>query len=191
MSDPGEPIPRILIVTGIMAAGKSTIALGPSNFVELFEFFNDTKNDLAAAEASVGKVTPQGPTETINLYERRMRTREENLIKAKGPIEGRIDHTTFTVDLPAVVTERDGCSRSVATADMSELPFDLFRGAMGTVAAAAKLSMSGSTNIETAQFTIEGARRFEAIGRCGTTGTKLKLTMSRSWDGKWTGAGGF
>lgn len=172
-------------------AAKSNISIGPDNFVEVLEFFNDAKNDLAAADASVGKATPQGANETIHLYERRMRTRDENLVKAKGPIEGRVDNATFTVILPATVVEQGGCKRSVSTVDLNEVPFDLFRTTMGAVSSTAKLTLTGATNLETAQFSIEGSRRFEAIGRCGTTGATLRLTMSRTFDGKWSGTGAF
>jgi hypothetical protein len=177
--------------TARQSAPASTVPLNQGNFVELFEFFNDVKNDLAAAESSAGSTAPQSASESINAYERRVRTRDEKLVALKGPIEGKVDKTTFVVDLPASVVEQGGCKRSVSSVTLDELSFDLFRTAMGTVAPTARVSVGGSTNIETAQFSIEGSRRFEVIGRCGTTGTKLHLSMSRTWDGKWTGQGGF
>jgi hypothetical protein len=189
--DPNAKPLAVIAQNARQTASPSTITLGQSNFVELFEFFNDVKNDLAAAEAAAGPNTPQGASENANIYERRVRTREEKLVAAKGPIEGKVDRTTFVVDLPASVLDQGGCKRSVATVDLDELSFDLFRTAMGTVAPVAKVTLTGSTNLETAQFTIEGSRRFEAIGRCGTTGTKLKMSMSRTWDGKWAGSGAF
>ena len=77
---------------------KATIPLGTSNFVELFEFFNDVKNDSDAATAQIGPAAPRGPDESANLYERRIRARQEQLVKATGPFEGRIEATTFQVD---------------------------------------------------------------------------------------------
>ncbi|MEZ5247637.1 MAG: hypothetical protein R2707_21300, partial [Acidimicrobiales bacterium] len=47
------------------------------------------------------------------------------------------------------------------------------------------------TSLDSARFTLESPKRFEAVGRCGTTGTKLTMTLHRTWDGKWDGQGGF
>jgi hypothetical protein len=170
---------------------KVTMQIGPGNFVELFEFFNDAKNDIDQAMARIGPAAPQGPSESINLYERRIRTREEQVVKSIGPFQGRIEATTFQVALPAAVVDRDGCKRSVSTVDMSSIDIELFRTGMGTIATTAAIDCKGSATIESARFTLENPRRFEVIGRCGTTGTKLALTMNRSHDGKWTGVGGF
>lgn len=170
---------------------KTTIQVGASNFVEVLEFFNDVKNDLAAAETRVGPATPQGKTESQNAYERRIRTRIEALAKAKGPVEGRVESTTFQVELPATPTELDGCKRSVAQFDASALPFELFRTTFGTTATNAIVDTKGSTTIEAARFTLENPRRFEVVGRCGTTGAKLRMTLNRTYDGKWRGQGGF
>ena len=170
---------------------KSTIAIGPGNFVELFELFNDVKNDIDAAAAKVGPSAPQGPTESVNLYERRVRTWEEQLVKVKGPLEGRIEATTFQVTLPATVVDRDGCKRSVASVDMTAIEIGLFRTGMGTIATSAPVECRSCPTIETARFTLENPRRFEVLGRCGTTGNKLSLTMNRAAAGAWTGVGGF
>lgn len=170
---------------------KTTIQIGAGNFVEVLEFFNDVKNDLVAAETRVGAATARGTTESQNAYERRIRTRAEALAKAKGPVEGRVEATTFQVELPATATELDGCKRSVAQFDASGLPFELFRTTFGTTATNAVVDTKGSTTIEQARFTLENPRRFEVVGRCGTTGTKLRMTLNRTYDGKWRGQGGF
>ncbi|MEQ1507864.1 MAG: hypothetical protein ABMB14_36890, partial [Myxococcota bacterium] len=184
------PLPRIA-ANARRGAPKSTVQLDAAHFVVLFEFFNDAKNDLAEADTRVGPLAPRGPSETVNLYERRVRARDEALAKARGPVEGRIEGTTFMVDLPATVAETGGCKRSVATADMSAIAFELFRGALGTIATTAAVKTPNSPTIEAARFTLENPRRFEVIGRCGTTGTKLRMTLTRTFDGTWSGQGGF
>jgi hypothetical protein len=169
----------------------STIPVTASNFLELFEFFNDRKNEFDAAEAKVGPLAPQGSSETTSAYERRARTRLESLVKARGPSEGEIDATSFALDLPAGVVERDGCKRSVTSMDMSEITLDLFRAAAGTTATNSPISVAGSSTVESARFTLEAPKRFEVVGRCGTTATKLRMTVHRTWDGHWSGQGGF
>jgi hypothetical protein len=169
---------------------SAQVALGSSNFVEMFEFFNDRKNELDAAEARIGPSKPKGSNESDSVFEKRERVRLERLAHARGPTEGRIEATTFQVDLPAAVVDRDGCRRSVAQVDMTDIPLELFRTTAGTTATNAPIAVSGAS-LESARFTLETPKRFEALGRCGTTGTRLRLTMQRTWDGKWTGQGGF
>jgi hypothetical protein len=170
---------------------KATIPIGSGNFVELFEFFNDVKNDIDGAVARIGPAAPRGPSESSSLYERRIRGRQEDLVRAVGPFEGRAEATTFQVTLPATVQERDGCKRSVASVDMTDIEIALFRTGMGTIATVAPVQCRSCPTVETVRFTLENPRRFEAIGRCGTTGSKLSLAMNRSADGTWTGLGGF
>lgn len=168
-----------------------TIPVGASDFTVLFEFFNDVQNDLTEAESHAPPDTPQAPSESQSMYERRMRARDEALVQARGPFEGRIEATTFQVDLPASVVDKDGCKRSYAVVDMSVIPIDLFRVGMGTRATTAIVDTRSSATVETARFTVENPRRFEVVGRCGTTGTKAHLTMKRTYDGKWSAQGGF
>jgi hypothetical protein len=170
---------------------SQTINVGASDFVVLFEFFNDVQNDILEAEGRLGPLQPRGSTESVNVYEKRVRAREEALVRARGPLEGRIEATTFLLDLPASVVERDGCKRSVTTMEMTSIPIELFRTGMGARTTTAVMDTKAAPTIEKAQFTIESPRRFEVIGRCGTTGTRLRLTAKRTFDGKWTGQGGF
>jgi hypothetical protein len=53
------------------------------------------------------------------------------------------------------------------------------------------VALTASPTIDKAWFTVEGTRRFEAIGRCGTTATRVRLTLNRGHDGAWTGNGQF
>ena len=174
-------------------AGQTPVtkSLTQSNFVELFEFFNDVKNDLDRAEANVGPLAPMGRSESVSVYERRARTRLERLAKARGPAEGRVEATTFQLSLPAAPADRDGCMRSVATVDVSNLTLDLFRTAAGSTATHNTVAVRGSSTIDAARFTIENPKRFEVLGRCGTTGKTLRMTLNRTWDGSWSGSGGF
>lgn len=168
-----------------------TMAIGATDFVELFEFLNDAKNDTDEVLARIGPAAPRGPSESSNLYERRIRARQEDLVRALGPIEGRIEATTFQVTLPATVQDRDGCRRPVSTVDMTEIEIALFRTGMGTIATVAPVVCRSCPTLDTVRFTLENPRRFEAVGRCGATGTKLSLSMNRKADGTWTGLGGF
>lgn len=169
----------------------TTVTVDEKNFVELFEFFNDAKNEITAAEARVGALGTRRDDESQSMFERRSRAHQEALVKARGPFEGRIEATTFSVSLPATVVERDGCKRSVASIPLEAVSFDLFRTGMGTRAASNPVTLVGTPTVDSAQFTTESPRRFEAVGRCGTTGTRLRMTLKRTWDGQWSGSGGF
>lgn len=174
------------------AAMKSSLTLDSATFVQLFEFFQDMKNELDAAEARVGPLQPQQGNETQSIFERRARSHQEQVVKARGPFEGRIQNTTFVVTLDAAVTDRDGCSRSVATWDAGAVSFDLFRLGMGTTkASTALVALSTSPTVEKAQFTLENPRRFEILGRCGTTASKGRITMTRTPEGAWSGTAAF
>ena len=74
---------------------------------------------------------------------------------------------------------------------MTGIEIELFRTGMGTIATSAPIECRSCATIDSARFTLENPRRFEAIGRCGTTGTKLSLTLNRNAAGTWTGMGGF
>lgn len=173
-------------------AMKSTVTLDQNNFAVLFETFSDLRNDVAGADARIGELGDRRADESQSMYERRARTRDEQLVKARGPFEGRIAATTFAVTLPATVTDRDGCSRSVAAWNASAIDFELFRYTMGTkTSASAPVALTASPAIDKVWFTIDGQRRFEIVGKCGTTGTKAKVTMSRTPEGAWSGQAGF
>jgi hypothetical protein len=169
-------------------AMKQTVTYADGQFVQLFEFFVDRKNDLAAAETRVGPLEPQKGTESQSIFERRARSHQEQVVKAKGPPEGRIQNTTFVVTLAATVSERDGCSRAVAVWDGAAVSLDVFRLGMGTTkASTALVQLTNSPTVEKAQFTLENPRRFEILGRCGTTGKQGRVTMSRTPEGVWSG----
>ncbi len=171
------------------AAPKQTLTLDAAQFVQVFEFFQDMKNELAGADARVGPLPPQAGNETPSIFERRARSHQEQLVKARGPYEGRMQNTTFAVTLPATVSERDGCSRAVATWDGNGVAFDLFRLGMGTTkASTAIVQLTNSPTVEKAQFTVETPRRFEVLGRCGTAGKTARITMSRTAEGVWSGS---
>jgi hypothetical protein len=167
-----------------------TIPLTNADFVRLFEFFNDVKNELEAAEGRIGPLQAQQSSESVSMFERRARKRDEDLTRARGPHEGRIEATTFDLTLDATTADRDGCSRAVAEVDLSNLSFDLFRVGMGVKEVSNPVTVK-SSSIESARFTAESPRRFEVLGRCGTKSTRLRMTLVRTWDGKWSGAGTF
>lgn len=164
-----------------------TISVGQGDFAVLFEFFNDVKNDIAQEEAALGPLQ-RGPSETDSLFERRSRKHTEDLIRATGPHEARIEATTFNITLPASTQQRDGCSRAVASVDLSALDFELFRLGMGVRSAYNDVKLRSST-IESARFDTRSGGRFEALGRCGSTGKQAKLSLTRTHDGVWSGTG--
>ena len=171
-------------------AMKQTVTLDERSFVQLFEFFSDVHNDLAEVEKRVGPLQPRQPNETQSMFERRARARDERLVKERGPFEARVANTTFALTLPAQVVERDGCARAVASWDATAVSFDLFRSTMGTTkASAAPVTLTASPTIELARFTVDGTRRFEVLGRCGTTASRVRLNLNRSPEGQWTGNG--
>ncbi|MEQ1569164.1 MAG: hypothetical protein ABMA64_26245, partial [Myxococcota bacterium] len=99
-----KAIPLPVIAANARAGqAPATITVPSSEFVVLFEFFNDAQNEILVAEQQIPGSPDQAPGETLNAFERRMRTREEALVRARGPVEGRIAATTFVLDLPAVV----------------------------------------------------------------------------------------
>lgn len=170
------------------SAMKQTVTMDGAQFVQLFEFFNDMKNEIASATTRVGPLEPQKPNETPSIYERRARSHQEQVVKAVGPYEGRIQNTTFAVTLPTTQQEKDGCTRAVAVWDGAPVSFDLFRLGMGTTkASTVMVQLANSPTVEKAQFTVEPPRRFEVLGRCGTTGKTVRLTMSRTPEGVWSG----
>jgi hypothetical protein len=169
---------------------RTSLDLTEGNFVQLFEFFNDVQNEIAEAESRVGPKKPKQPDESVSVFERRVRAWEERRVKAVGPFEGRGEAMTFNLTLPATVQDRDGCKRPVAQVVLTDLDFDLFRTGMGVKALENVVEVS-SGNIERMAFTVEGDRRFEALGRCNLTSTRLRATLQRTWEGAWTGSGSF
>ncbi|MCA9492076.1 MAG: hypothetical protein KC621_19220 [Myxococcales bacterium] len=173
-------------------AMKQTVTLDDNNFAQLFQTFSDHRDAIAGADARVGALGDRRSDESQSMYERRARARDEQLVKVRGPFEGRIANTTFTITLPATVQERDGCSRAVAAWNANAIDFDLFRYTMGTTrAASATVALTQSPSIDKAWFVIDAQRRFEVLGKCGTTGSKAKVTMTRTPEGAWSGSAGF
>ncbi len=164
-----------------------TLTLTASDFVILFEFFNDVKNDIAAAETALGSLR-RGPSETDSLFERRSRQHTEERIRATGLHEARIASTTFAITLPASTQTLDGCARPVASVDLSALDFDLYRTGVGTRSVRNAIALR-SSSIESARFDTNNGARFEVLGRCGGSGRKATLSISRTHDGAWSGTG--
>src|SRR5688500_3126637 len=119
--DPVQMLPLSVQAEKARVGAKQTVTLDERNFAELFAFFGGVKDDLAAAEKRIGPAQPKQENESTSMYERRLRSRDESLVKAKGPFEARINGTTFAVALPATVVDKDGCKRSVATFDATAI----------------------------------------------------------------------
>ncbi len=169
---------------------RTSVDLDSSNFVVLFENFNDYENQRIEAEKTLGPLAGRSADESQSVYERRARAWTEQLVKRQGPFEGQAENTTFTVTLAARVDNRDGCDRAVADVLLGQIDFDLFRLGMG-VKTLENIIDFQSTSTEMVRFTVEGERRFEAVGRCGTRAGNFKATLHRTFEGSWSGSGGF
>lgn len=165
-----------------------TLTLTAANFRTLFTTLAELESDVRRAAARVPTLAPQKPGETQRIYERRVRRHAIDEARAKGPAQGRIDATTFDITLPVAQANRDGCTRPVAAVDVSDLPFATFRAGMGVPDRTNPVEVSSST-IEHAEFSSNQGFRFEVWGDCGKTADEARLTISRTWNGQWSGRG--
>jgi len=156
----------------------------------LFDWFDGVFAERAKLEEQVGIPNMKGANETQHQYERRMRAHEEKRVATVGPVEGKIQAATFEVTLPAATANVGGCERPVAVGDASSVDFDRFREVAGTRQAETLVQLT-SHSIEKLMFAVAPKRRLEAWGRCGRSGSTLKVTMKRSADGAWTANGDF
>jgi len=157
---------------------------------QLFTWFENIFKERSAAEDQLGIPHMKASNETEHQYQRRMREYEEKRVALVGPVEGRIQMATFEVTLPATTANVDGCERPVAIGDASSVNFDLFREVAGSRAPETLVQLT-SYSAEKMMFAVAPQRRIEAHGRCGKSGSSLKMTMKRSADGAWTANGDF
>jgi len=167
---------------------ESTVTVDVETMAQLFTTLQRLEAEVDHAQRSIAPLAPRGAGETERLYERRARRHAIEQVRAVGPAHGRIEATSFVVELPVVEASSDGCRRPVAIADMSDLPFSTFRAGMGALERSNPVNMTSST-IERALFTVEGGFRLEVVGRCGEVARSARFTLRRTHDGRWSGRG--
>jgi len=182
--------------------GMSPQTIVLTDFLILFEWFGDLKTEADGLRAGIPALKPQQGGETPAQYDIRKRTYDEDVILAVTPVEGKIDLTTFEVELPATYTaDAKGCAVGTAEVALDQVNYFTFRTAMGTtnpkVAVAPKKSRSIAGgefyNGETKYFRITSKA---ACGEAGNSlivgGGKAKLQLSRTAKGgDWSAAGEF
>ncbi len=183
-------------------AGMTPQTIALTDFVVLFEWFADLKTEIDGLRAGVPPLKPQQAGETTAQYDVRKRTWDEDVLLGVGPAEGRIDLTTFTIDLPAIyIADAKGCAVGTAEVPLDQVNYFTFRTTMGTtnpkvpVAAKKSRSIAGGEfyNGETKYFRITSK---PACAEAGSSlvagGGKAKLQLNRTAKGgDWTAAGEF
>jgi hypothetical protein len=183
-------------------AGMAPQSVKLTDFVILFEWFADLKTEIDQLHASVPPLKPQQPGETTAQYDVRKRTWDEDLIMAVTPAEGRIDLTTFDVELPALYTaDAKGCAVGTAEVPLDQVNYFTFRTAMGTTNQKVPVAPKKSRSIAGGEFYNGETKYFRVTSKpaCGevasgliSSGGKAKLLLNRSTKGgDWTAAGEF
>jgi hypothetical protein len=173
------------------------------DLVMIFEFFNDVKNEIDAAKASAGPKPTQNAGEMEAVFDKRARAFDESVVAAIAPSEGKIDATTWAVELPAALGAPDakGCQKVELLADLPSVGYLLFRTAMGGNLVLYDVTFPKPITVEKLQWGGENSRRLQGTSWpiCDPTalatlssGVKFKGTLHRTHlGGDWTGTGEF
>lgn len=171
--------------------------------IVMFEWFADVKADSDALRATVPPVTPQKPGETPAQFDVRKRQWDEDLVRTLAPVDGKIDTTTFLMDLPATFAlDAKNCAVGTAKVSLDAVNYFTFRTAMGSTLAKVPVAPKKSRSIAGGEFFNGGEAKYllvtskpvcgEPAGGLVSGGGKAKLQLSRtSKGGDWTAAGEF
>lgn len=173
-----------------------------TDFVILFEWFVDLKSEADQLRASVPALKPQQPTESAAQFDIRKRTYDEDVIFAVTPAEGRIDLTTFSVELPALFTaDAKGCAIGTVEVPLDQVNYFTFRTSMGTTNQKVPIVPKKSRSIAGGEFYNGETKYFRLNSKavCGEAGNSLisaggkaKVLLNRTAKGgDWTAAGEF
>lgn len=185
-----------IIADGRASAPAETVTIsGNDDFVILFEFFNDIKYAIKAAEREADSIDPRQSHESDDDWFLRKRKAEEGRLATVSPLEGKINATTFKITLTGAVAEVGGCKKAAVNIPLEKIDFNLYRYTLGGSAVDLPLSLEGS-NVESVAFKATGGRRFEAFSTCvsgsGANGARLELEMRRPFNSDaWTGKATF
>ncbi len=192
----------------IGAVPKQTIEIKtPEDWAKFFDFYGAVKKESDAAKAKAG-ARPLAPNAGENdaAFDKRQRTWDEALVVAMGPVDGKIDQTTFKIVQKIKVTGFDGACYEPLTVpfDLSAYSFDVWRAGMGKAAANPMVAANPDkkSSIAVAQFVADGANhRFEVTTKklcpyeyaddLPAHGTRLELEIKRTRKGDdWSVKGG-
>lgn len=193
----------------IGAVPKQTIEIKtPEDWTKFFEFYGAVKKESDAAKAKAGaRPTAPNAGENDAAFDKRQRAYDEALIVAMGPVDGKIDQTTFKIVQkvkPGAFNGTDCYEPATVTFDLSAPTFDVWRVAMGKAGANPLVATNPDkkSNIAVAQFVADGAaRRFEVTTKklcpyeyaddLPSHGTRLELELKRTRKGDdWSIKGG-
>lgn len=172
-----------------------------AEFSKIFEFFDSIKAESDAAKKGAGAKPTKNASETDNTFDKRARAADEQLVGILGPIEGKIDQTTFSIEVPLKLGAYDGSrcwGAPTYHVDLSSQPFQSWRNTNGTKGDQVVVLDKKSTNVASVKwigttpygFDVVGKSLcpYEYAGELGGQGVKLKLTMKRTRKGEdWTG----
>ena len=189
---------------GYATAQPQTIKVTNTDFVVVFEFFNDQKYAIQATADRLGSVEPQQSYETDDVYFERKRRHEEAIHAATAPIAGAIEKTTFEAEVTGGFKPHDGsCGAAEVQVDLAAVSFDLFRYTLGGKRTKVPIQTSGS-NVATVEFAAaSGSRFFQATSNpicvssgaysgLQSAGSKLKVTFQREYGSdNWKGSAEF
>ncbi|NCG17681.1 MAG: hypothetical protein GWP91_01515 [Rhodobacterales bacterium] len=188
---------------GRETASARTIVLNNSDFVILFETYNDIKYEEEAIRERIGDFKAREEHETDDVFFLRKRKYDEGLLAAVSPVVGKIDKLTFEAMLTGGFTPHDGsCTQGLIEIDLNQISFDLFRYALGGRRVMVPINIADS-NVASAKFEANKGQKFTALsspvcvsagaaaGLAGQ-GSKFKVTFSRMHDENvWSGTGSF
>ncbi len=184
-------------------AGRAPQTVRADDPIAMFEWFADVKADSDAMRKSVPPVDPQKPGETPAQFDVRKRMWDEDLVRALAPVDGKIDTTTFLMDMPATfAADAKNCAVGSARVTLDAVNYFTFRTAMGSTLAKVPIAPKKSRSIAGGEFVNSGDAKYLVVTSkpvCGepgagliASGGKAKLQLARtSKGGDWTAAGEF
>lgn len=185
-----------------------TVAAG-QDFAAVLAHYAALKTELDAAKAKVPPPAPRTDGETEAAYDKRVRAHQEEVARALAFVEGKIQNTKVTVELPATYEPYDTATKCFPKVhlqvDLSAVPFESWRWGMGGMKSPLPVTVGKeSKTVDMIQFASDGTKRsFEARSKpvCvypdeasgfASRGAKLVMEMSRTHRGEdWTATAKF
>lgn len=184
---------------GIAAVPEQKIDLkADADWAKFFAFYDQVKTEADAARGKSGS-KPSVPNDGENeaAFDKRVRAWEESAQAALVPSEGKIDRTTFNVEVKFKPGAFDGTCYAPVTVkvDLSAYSFAQWRTAMGKAASTTLpiAKPSGKSNLADIKFTSDGGQRleftttklcpYEYADELAGRGAKLKIELKRTRKG--------
>ena len=175
---------------------QKTFEVGAGGLTSVMVWFKDLEDQRQALEDGVPAPAAQAPDELDHAYDLRIRGHQQELARLTGPIDGKIESTVLTVNIPATGGPYDGSCGVLLVEEMPDVDFFTFRGGMGVTDRKNVITLE-SRSVDEAMFQTSPRRALAVRSQnvcvpasqwaSTAKSAKLRGVLQRTAKGKWSG----